>query len=397
MQKIRRKPIYGRWWFWSLLSFPICVFLSVFGLSVDTSVNLFMLSIPGIPLGFFLWSKISKRIRCTQQVDADDTTASDKPLPSIIIEEDSISPTTLPRTATSVENKTISARVSPEIARIKKYAVIDVETTGLDRTLDRIVEIGIVIVEKNTIVEKFETLVNPERSIPAAASKVHGIYNEDVVHAPTYATISAHVAELLDGRIVIGHNVSFDIAFINRLLSENHLSIQIQSLDTVSLTRALHPELSSCKLDDLRGYFGLPTDGAHSALSDAVATHLLFERLRSDTSDKISGMETEKERLKQERADRCGASPLFDVPFVFTGEFEEDRFALENRVEKVGGLVRTCVSGKTRYLVAGDTSNYERKVKLNDAYDQIEKGSNLEIISERDCIALVEEAERCLS
>jgi len=95
-----------------------------------------------------------------------------------------------------------------------KLAIVDTETTGTSFSHDRIIEIGIVIVENGKIIEKYQTLLNPERYIPEFISEITGIREKDLENAPTFAQIKDEVALLLKGAIFVAHNARFDKGFL---------------------------------------------------------------------------------------------------------------------------------------------------------------------------------------
>jgi len=94
------------------------------------------------------------------------------------------------------------------VAEEDRLAFVDVETTGFSTDYDRIVQICIMSGSKS-----FVTYVNPKRELDSRAMAVNGITEEDVRLAPTFEAISQTVYELLSGKIIIGHNVCFDLRF----------------------------------------------------------------------------------------------------------------------------------------------------------------------------------------
>ena len=95
------------------------------------------------------------------------------------------------------------------------YAIVDVETTGARPPDDRITEIGIVRVEQGQIVKEFETLVNPERHIPATVTRITGITNEMVSNQPSTLEVMPIVADMLEGATFVAHSVPFDARFVD--------------------------------------------------------------------------------------------------------------------------------------------------------------------------------------
>ena len=90
---------------------------------------------------------------------------------------------------------------------MQRFAIVDTETTGFGKS-DRIVEIAVVLMDGTEIINEWETLVNPERDI--SNSDIHGITSNQVSMAPTFKDISSSLAGLLDDRIIVAHNISFD-------------------------------------------------------------------------------------------------------------------------------------------------------------------------------------------
>ena len=94
------------------------------------------------------------------------------------------------------------------------YAVVDVETTGLfPGRHDRVIEIGVVLVDREgRQVDEWSTLVNPARDL--GPQHIHGIQSGDVLRAPTFAEIAGDLAARLTGRVVVAHNLNFDLRFL---------------------------------------------------------------------------------------------------------------------------------------------------------------------------------------
>ena len=114
-------------------------------------------------------------------------------------------------------------------------AVVDVETTGLSPKMDRVVEVGVVLLDSRGEVEgEFETLVNPGRDV--GPTGLHGISASDVVDAPTFSDLAPHLRSLLAGRVVVAHNALFDLRFLAREFGRAGLPIPLSpSLCTMRL------------------------------------------------------------------------------------------------------------------------------------------------------------------
>lgn len=159
-----------------------------------------------------------------------------------------------------------------------RYAVIDLETTGFSPIDDRVVEAACVLVEDGAIVRSWSTLVDPGRPIPECASRVHGITDADVAHAPPFEWAQCELLTLCEGAIVVAHNAAFDLSFLPLLA-------RLPSLCTLKLARRRFPNAPNHKNQTLREFLridellrshgrpqlveGMP---AHRALADALVT-----------------------------------------------------------------------------------------------------------------------------
>jgi DNA polymerase III epsilon subunit-like protein len=153
---------------------------------------------------------------------------------------------------------------------LERYCVIDVETTGLRPSTDRIVEIACVAVDGCSVVGRWSTLVNPGMPIPAQATSVHGITDAMVAEAPEAAFALRQAGRLREGRLIAAHCATFDLSFVGRLVGT-------QALCTMRLARALFPEAPNHKNQTLRRYLEVDRIAgedfeAHRALSDALVS-----------------------------------------------------------------------------------------------------------------------------
>ncbi len=161
----------------------------------------------------------------------------------------------------------------------KRYAIVDIETTGSAASAARITEIAIFITDGTQILERFESLVNPEMEIPYAIQALTGISNELVAAAPTFAEIAPQIYDLLQGKIFVAHNVNFDYSFVRHQLLVSGLSWKASKLCTVRLSRKIIPGLPSYSLGKLCQSLKIPLENRHRAAGDALATVELFQLL----------------------------------------------------------------------------------------------------------------------
>jgi DNA polymerase III epsilon subunit-like protein len=151
------------------------------------------------------------------------------------------------------------------------FLVIDTETTGLDPTEHRVVEVAAVLVVGGRIVSAFTSYVNPGRSIPPETSAVHGLVDADVVDAPTLQELMPRLNRLCEEvDVIVAHNAPFDRSMLPGLIEKPWL-------DTLRLAQHLYPDFESHKNGVLRYALGLKCPEAngmpaHRALSDSYVT-----------------------------------------------------------------------------------------------------------------------------
>jgi DNA polymerase-3 subunit epsilon len=190
------------------------------------------------------------------------------------------------------------------------FAVIDLETTGFSPNHgDRIVEIGIVTIDFNSNeIDVFETLVNPKRAV--TASHIHHITDEMVKHAPTFSDILGDISLLLKGKTIVGHNLRFDLMFLNYQMSKILPTFfPLKGLCTLELSKIVMPELPKRSLDFLCNYFDIKSDYSHSAISDCRATSRLFNIFKEMIID-LEGMESFNDNFCFPSEIKCEVPPL---------------------------------------------------------------------------------------
>ncbi len=181
-----------------------------------------------------------------------------------------------------------SRAISTEPLSSLSYVVVDTETTGGSHwSTDRITEIAAVVVRDGKIVEVFETLVNPQRSIPYFVSKLTNITWEMVKDAPTFDRIASDVMRVLEGNVFVGHNAMFDWRFVCAEVSRSTgRQLRGRRLCTVKLARKVLPQLSRRSLDYVARYYGVEIYGRHRAGGDAIATAKCLVRMLADLQDR---------------------------------------------------------------------------------------------------------------
>lgn len=157
-----------------------------------------------------------------------------------------------------------------------EYAIIDLETTGLSPANDRIIEVGIMIVDAAyNEVSRHETLINPKQ--PVKLTHVHGIDDRMVSGAPTIDQVSEAILTLLHNRIVVAHNASFEQRFLNNELSGKDLTPN-NFLDTLKYGRRYTPS-ENHKLGTIAAFYGVPYLDSHTAMGDVIITRQVLAKM----------------------------------------------------------------------------------------------------------------------
>ncbi|MGJ9494576.1 3'-5' exonuclease [Actinotignum sp. GS-2025a] len=164
------------------------------------------------------------------------------------------------------------------------YAALDLETTGLDARTDRIVEIGVVLLDEQGNPEReWDSLVNPLR--PMGATEIHGVHAAEVAQAPSFSQLLPHVERLLHGRILVAHNARFDLGFLNEAFRRAGSPLRIPlsaAVCTMDLSRIYVPE-GRHSLMAVARRAGIEIEEHHRAITDArMCGRLLAEYLRRE-------------------------------------------------------------------------------------------------------------------
>ena len=165
----------------------------------------------------------------------------------------------------------------------KKYAVIDLETTGPKYEFgDRIFQFGCTLIDDDQIVEHVSLNINPEKSIPFEIQLLTGVTNADVSKAPYFDEVAMTIYNLLEERTLVAHNIGFDGPFIVSALKDAlGLDLKVPYIDTVQLAQICYPIALSYRLGDLTEWLEISHNQVHTAGSDARATAELFLKMKT--------------------------------------------------------------------------------------------------------------------
>lgn len=161
---------------------------------------------------------------------------------------------------------------------ITSYVSIDLETTGLNPKLDKIIEIGAVKVIHGKVRETFHSYVNPCRKLEERIVELTGIRQEQVDEAPDIAEVFPLLEDFLENLPLVGHRILFDYSFLKKAAVDLKGSFEKQGIDTLRIARCFLPELEHRTLPYLCKHYGIEHN-AHRASADAEATGRLYEIL----------------------------------------------------------------------------------------------------------------------
>jgi len=166
--------------------------------------------------------------------------------------------------------------------------VLDTETTGLDVLVVRIVSVGAVRLHGARLYRSaaLDRLVRPGIPIPARSIAVHGITDAMVADAEDFPSVFARLRPLIEGTVLVGHNLPFDVAMMHRECGLAGLAWPgPPGLDTLLLAAALDPDMHDHSLDGLAERFGVDVRGRHTALGDALMTAEIYTRMLPRLAD----------------------------------------------------------------------------------------------------------------
>ncbi|CCI86211.1 PolC-type DNA polymerase III [Lactobacillus gigeriorum] len=163
----------------------------------------------------------------------------------------------------------------------REFVIFDVETTGLSSVYDTIIEIGAVKMKNGEVIERFDKFINPHHPLSEQTINLTSITDEMVSAADDEAIVIKQFQDFYGDRPLCGHNVQFDVGFVNAALRRSGLSEITQPVvDTLEVSRLLHPEQNRHTLDSLAKKYNVVLEHHHRANQDAEATgYLMFKLL----------------------------------------------------------------------------------------------------------------------
>ncbi len=165
------------------------------------------------------------------------------------------------------------------------YIALDLETTGLNPSRDRILEIGAVRVVDGQIEETYETLVNPGRKLDKRIEELTGITDEMAAGGMDTRTAVTGLVEFCGELPLLGHNILFDYSFLKQNTMNLSLPFEKEGIDTLKIARVLFPKMEHRSLQSLCCYYQIRQEKAHRAVSDALSAMELYRRMREQFAE----------------------------------------------------------------------------------------------------------------
>jgi len=162
------------------------------------------------------------------------------------------------------------------------YIAIDLETTGINPSKDRIIEIGAVKVADGAIKDQFSTFVNPRMAVPLHIQELTGISTEMAQSGIETHEALARLFEFAGEESLLAHNIMFDYSFLRHKAVNLGIDFERTGIDTLAIARQTLSALKSKRLVALCDYYEIESKPSHRASDDALAAHFLYQKLKSD-------------------------------------------------------------------------------------------------------------------
>ncbi|AKP66665.1 PolC-type DNA polymerase III [Companilactobacillus ginsenosidimutans] len=186
------------------------------------------------------------------------------------------------------EGNPIAYNLKDQALEGSEYVIFDTETTGLSAVYDSMIEIGATKMKDGEVVDRFDEFINPGHPLSEITTNLTSITTEMVENAPDEKAIIDKFMDFVGDDILVGHNVTFDMGFMNAALTrQGHPRLSMPVVDTLELSRTLHSEYRNHKLDSLAKKYNIVLEHHHRADSDAETTGYLMYKLFEELENKF--------------------------------------------------------------------------------------------------------------
>lgn len=193
------------------------------------------------------------------------------------------------------------------------YVVFDIETTGFNASVNKIIEIGAVKLLDNKIVDRFSCFVNPKQPIPFDIEKLTGINDSMVLDAEPIEEVLPRFLDWCGDGVIVAHNAGFDTSFIRHNAKQLKLPYEPTIIDTVALARLLLPQLNRYKLDTVAKELKVSLEHHHRAVDDAECTAEIFMRFADMLKQRGASMLADIDKLEQDSALNIMKLPTYHI------------------------------------------------------------------------------------
>lgn len=233
------------------------------------------------------------------------------------------------------------------------YAILDIESTGGQFNEEGIMEIAIYRFDGHEIVDRFISLINPEREIQPFVSKLTGINNKMLRNAPKFHEVAKRIVEITQDSVIVAHNAQFDYRILRTEFRRLGYDFQRKTLCTVDLSKKLLPDAESHSLGKLVRSLGIPLSDRHRANGDAIATLKLFELLLNKDIEKTIVKEVTREaehgelspnqlKMVSTLPSKTGVYYMYDKngELIFLGKTKDIQKRVNQHFTNTGSLAR---------------------------------------------------------
>lgn len=161
----------------------------------------------------------------------------------------------------------------------RRYVICDIEATGLDEDKD-LIEIALITFQDDKVIDVYETLINPLRSVPEFIQNLTSISSRDLQSAPKFYEVADAIRMRLEGGVFVSHNTDFDLNLLKKKYHEMGQELKLKDFCTLKIAQDEIPGLKNYNLDALCSFFGIKIKERHRAIGDARATLELFKELQ---------------------------------------------------------------------------------------------------------------------
>lgn len=269
--------------------------------------------------------------------------------------------------------------------------VLDIETTGLDYTKERMIEFAAVKLINGKIKEKFETLIDPKQHIRKASMAVHGITQEMVEGQPTEEEVMPKILEFIGDYPIVAHNAIFDYSFLNEASKRLYgKELTNPRIDSQFMFKEIYPEMESHGLAMLMQKMGVEFSTRHRAMADTIGLAESYPKLKALYEKKYNWQKKQLDNIEYlfERYLR-----IQDAISVMQSEIQDLKSIFKLYFEK-GGSPIEATTGETLVYQSKQSFNYDfsqikdildeigalpKAVKLNNGFvDRLVNGSSLD-------------------